>query len=388
MKAAWVRAERDSEVREAARSWRRAGVVGEDTLSAVESVYAAPWPRPTPLWMVLAFVFVSIAVLGLFAAIAFSVHGVAGISGIAATFAVALAIAADRTRASASASVSAAGAAAAFWAVVCLLVFVMAREDFRDSGMTSLLAAGAVAFAAGAWRWGYPAFAFLCAAFLFLFLARFPPGRVLWLVLGTALCGLSLIVSDAKRIAPSHRRCAAAVFLVCAAAAYAAINPYSLDKLLIESIAPGPSPATSTFTVWGALLQLAAASLLPAGLVAWGIWKKRRLPLDIGLVLAALSVATLRYYVHVAPLWAILCGAGALLIGLCLLVHRRLAGSAAGRPGFTADPLFGDERTHQTLGILGALALAPSPAEPAPAEPGAFRGGGGSSGGAGSSGSL
>jgi hypothetical protein len=103
---------------------------------------------------------------------------------------------------------------------------------------------------------------------------------------------------------------------------------------------------------------------------------------------AALSLVTLRFYVHIAPLWTILSVAGSGLVLLALGVHRRLArspGREAG--GFIADPLFEDKDAQQALGAVGALSLTPE-ARVAPAEQGKFSGGGGGFGGAGSSGTF
>ena len=383
MRKAWVRAERDSEVRQAARSWRGAGAIDDRALAAVEELFPAPWPEPTVLWGALAFFFVTLAVAGLFAAIASASHAVGAVAFLMAAL---LAVSAEKLRPSHSGPAAASGAAAAFWSVICLMIGSADATRWGGHSLTLILIVGAAAWAAAAWRWGYPAFAVFSAAFFFLFLARSAQGRVLWLVLGSALAAACLPLLDRASLAPSHRRSAAGVLAVCLVAVYVAVNLYSLDQGSVEAIssshvpAAAPSPALRVSAAFG-------VAVLPLVLLAWGIRSRRALVLDLGIVFAALSLITLRSYVHIAPLWVILTFAGAGLIGLALSLHRWLD-RAPGRErrGFTADVLFENEARQQALGTVAtALALAPdSRSAPEPA-PGAFRGGGGASGGGGSS---
>ncbi len=385
MKSAWTRAERESEVRRAARHWREADAIDDATLAAIEGLYPAPWPQTSLVWSVLAFVFVSFAVVGLAAAIASLLHTLAGPAFL---FAAVLAFTADRLRPSASGVAAASGAAGAFWAVLCLLVGVLDAWHWREGAATGFLLIAAAAWAAAAWRWGYAAFAAFAGVFLFLFLARFSQGPALWLILGTVLAIASTRWLDRAALAPSHRRSAAAVLAVCLVAVYAAVNPYSLDRQLIESVANGNVPATGPSAA-ERIPAAAATAVFPVLLIAWGVRSRRALALDVGVVFAALSLATLRTYVPIAPLWAFFAIGGAGLIGLALRAHRWLSRSPGRRRGgFTADALFDKEQRQETLGALGvAIAFAPEPRSPSPPEAGAFRGGGGSSGGAGSGGS-
>jgi hypothetical protein len=96
-----------------------------------------------------------------------------------------------------------------------------------------------------------------------------------------------------------------------------------------------------------------ATALLPLVVLAWGLRSRRAFILDTGIVLLALSLVTLRHYVHVAPLWVVLALSGALLIVLALAVERALRRAPAGEvAGFTADPLFSDERRQQVLQVV------------------------------------
>lgn len=384
MRAAWVRAERDSEVRQAARAWRKASFIDDAALSAVEETYSAVWPRPGRTWGVLLFFFVSCFVVGLL----FSLGAADALGLTAFLLAGGLAFTADRLRPSASTVGSAAGDAAAFWSVVCLLIGTGEAVEWNASTGTLVLFAGSLAWALAAWRWGYPAFATFAAVFFFLLLARFAPGRALWLILGAALAAACVPLLDRPALAPSHRRGAAAVLAVSLAAVYAAINLYSFDHGLIETISDGAWSATPIHAGAGRTLSAIATGVFPLFVFGWGIRARRTLLLDAGIVGAALSLVTLRFYVHIAPLWVILSVAGSGVILLALGVHRWLArspGREAG--GFTAEPLFEDKDAQQTLGAVGALSLTPE-ARVAPAEPGKFSGGGGGFGGAGSSGTF
>ena len=384
MRAAWVRAERDSEVRQAARSWREANAIDGAVLSAIEALYPSVWRKPAALWGVLLFIFVSFFVVALLASVA-AAHLV---EVTAFLLAAGLAFAADRLRSSASTVGAASGGAAAFWSVVCLLIGMGATMSWGARAWTPLLFAGAAVWTAAAWRWGYPTFAVFASICLYLLLARFPPGRVLWLVFGSALVAACAPLLDRPPLAPSHRRGAAAVLAVSLSAVYAAINLYALDRRLVESVSrtrwSSPDAQSDAVRVLAAI----ATAVLPLSLLGWGIRSRRALLLDAGIVSAALSIATLRFYVHIAPLWVVLSVAGCGLILVALGIHRWLARSPGRqRGGFTAEALFEDKEKQQTLGILGGLSLAPEARSVSP-EPGRFSGGGGSFGGGGSSGTF
>jgi hypothetical protein len=384
VRVAWVRAERDGEVRQAARTWREASAIDEGALSAIEALYPAAWPKPALLWGVLLFFFVTLFVVGLLVSL-----GVAHQTEVTAfLLAVGLAFAADRLRSSASTVKAAAGGAAAFWSVVCLLIGTGEATSRGEGTWTVLLLVGAAAWTAAAWRWGYPAFACFAALFFFLLMARLPTGRALWLVLGTVLAATCAPLLDRPALAPSHRRGAAAVLAVSLAAVYAAVNLYALDHRVVESMSSTGWKAPDAPAASVRVLATIATAVFPLLLLGWGIRSRRTLLLDAGIVSAALSLATLRFYVHIAPLWAVLSVAGCGLIFVALGVHRWLARSPGRqRRGFTAEALFEDKERQQTLGALGALALSPEARSASP-EPGKFTGGGGSFGGGGTSGTF
>ena len=356
MRAAWVRAEREGEVRQAARSWREANAIDETTLSAIEALYPAAWPKPALLWGVLLFFFVTFFVAALLVSLGIAHQ----IELTAFLLAGGLAFAADRLRGSASTVGAATSGAAAFWSVVCLLIGTGQAMSWGADAWTVLLLVGVVAWAAAAWHWGYPAFACFVAVFFFLLAARLPTGRALWLVLGAALAAACVPMLDRPALAPSHRRGAAAVLAASLAAVYAAVNLYSLDHRVIESMSSTGWKAPDAPAASVRVLAAIATAVFPLLLLGWAIRSRRTLLLDAGIVSAALSLVTLRFYVHIAPLWAVLSVAGGGLIFVALGVDRWLARSPGRqRGGFTAEALFEDKERQQTLGALGALSLSP-----------------------------
>src|SRR5260370_523764 len=144
---------------------------------------------------------------------------------------------------------------------------------------------------------------------------------------------------DEGGLARSDRRAATVVLLVGIAAVYVALNVYSLDQGALESLrrfAPQRVPSTAAFAV-----AAVATAVLPVVILVWA-WRSRRTVLfGAGIVLLALSLAPLRYYVHVAPLWTLLSVSGTALIALALAGERALRRAPGGeRAGFTLDALY------------------------------------------------
>ena len=104
---------------------------------------------------------------------------------------------------------------------------------------------------------------------------------------------------DRPSWAPSHRACARWLVVCGIAAVYAAVNFWSLDHRTIEDL--GGRARARPDSVAGrraVTLSILATALVPAAVFLRGVVKRRRLLLDTGLVLAALSLVTLRAYVH------------------------------------------------------------------------------------------
>jgi hypothetical protein len=386
MKRAWADAARVGEVREAAQAWREAGAIDAPTLEAIRSAYPESRPELSKAWTVLIFFLVTMAVhtvsFGVFAA--FRMESAAVVIFLGAV----LAIGADFLRGSRFAG-NGSDAAVSFWAIAYLLVGVgfSLGEAWHDEAatITTILAGTVALFAAACIRWGFAIYGTLAAAALFGLLGRFPGGRLWWIVGAAALLALAFRNLDRAALAPPHRGAVAGVFAVAAIALYVAFNRVSVDEHWVEALLRSTSHSAAPAHGLLRALSTAATALLPPAFVAWGIRTRRTLILDLGLAFTAASLVTLRYYVHLAPLWVILTLAGAALVLGALGVNRRLRRSPGGESlGFTADPLFG----RRSEGIQAAAVVAGFTPAPAPAQAGDLTTGGGRFGGGGSSGDF
>ena len=388
---AWERA---AEIRDAADGWRRAGAIGAPTHEAIKNAYPDPCITPAAVWRVLTAAMVTAVVLCSFGAFALAIRpSEVGLSLLLWLFSAACVVATERLEVSARLARRGAAGAAAFWAIVFCLggLGLLLREIPAIPGEDTLrliLLCSALTWAAACWRWGSPLFAGLSVASFFVLLAQVPFGRVLWIVVGVVLAGVAARRLDDGALAPSHRRAAIVVLLAAVAATYIALNIYSLDHDFLERLRPLAPQRVVPSTVLFVGVAVATA-VLPLGVLAWGWRSRRTLLLDAGIVLVALSLVTLRYYVHIAPLWAVLLVSGATLVALALAVERALRRVPSGElTGFTTDPLFSDDRGQQVLQVVAvAGTLTPAAAPPASAEK-SFVPGGGASGGAGASGKF
>ncbi len=158
---------------------------------------------------------------------------------------------------------------------------------------------------------------------------------------------------------------------------------YSFEEHLLEGLGRFGAPQVALSPTL-AVLSAIATAVMPLAVFAWGARSRRTFILDTGIVLLALSLVTLRHYVHFAPLWVILTLSGAALVVLALALERALRCAPGGEiAGFTADPLFADERRAQALQLVPVVAT--FTAAPAAAEDKGFAAGGGKFGGGGAS---
>jgi hypothetical protein len=377
--AAWERA---AEVGGAAEGWLRAGAVDRPTHEAIRNAYPDPCVTPSAVWRILTAVMVTAVALCALGAVWIATQpGAAGLSLLLVVFAGASLVVTERLEASPRLARRGAAGATAFWGSV----FFLAGLALLDPAFDAVLLASVLVWGAGCWRWGHPLFAGLSAVSLFLLLGRLPLGRVLWVLAGAALAGLAERRLDDASWAPSHRRAAMVLVVTGVAAVYGAVNVYSLDVRWLEELrrlAPWRSdPPRGLFIV-----AAVATAVVPLGVLAWAWRSRRTFLLDTGIVLLALSLVTLRHYVHVAPLWVVLTVSGAALVALALAAERALRRSPGGeRAGFTADALFSDERRQQLLQTVPVVAtFTPAASAVTPDEPG-FAGRGGTFGGGGAS---
>ncbi len=392
MKRAWIEAERVEEVRAAARGWKRGGAIGAGTFDEILRRYPEPRALPALLWRVLVFVFVSLAVLLLLGAFALGARGgVNTYTTLLFFFGVACLVATEAQENAPRLALRGGAGATCFWGIVFFLggLFLLLEETLKvreESGVTILVLASLALWALAAWRWGSPVWAGFAGMSLFLLLTRAPFGRLLWIAGGVALALAFERLLDRPSWSPSRRRCAAVLVVVGLMGVYGAVNLYSLDHRFVESLgragrdAPGPRFSER-------IGSMALTALFPLAVVGWAIRARRAFALDVGLVLLALSLVTLRFYVHLAAPWLLLTLAGAALLLVALGANRWLArGGGRERNGFTGEPLFGDERRLRALELVPVVA-AHAPDSRPPVEPG-YQGGGGSFGGGGAGGSY
>ena len=391
------RADRAAAVRAAARSWRRAGIIDDAALAAVESGFPDDRARAGPVFRVLLFLFTVVAVSGLLGFLAMGLGGhdqalatLAAVAGAALLALTELQVGALRRRqggTEAATSVLGIGLllAAAAW-------FLLGTRSLQAAQGVPVLCALAAALAgAAAWRWGYPLYAALATAAALVALAHLPAGRAVWIVLALAAAPALLRLSESPRLPPAHRSSAMAVLLVALGGLYLAVHLGSWDERIVERIGgrdPGPAPLALPYgsVLWWS--AMAATALVPILVLAAGL-RRRRLPLLLaGTVAAVASLATFQQYLRLEPAWLVLTGAGALWIAVVLGLWRYLdSGPAGERGGFTAAPLLTDARRQAALEV-GVAVLTLQPEARAAGDERPFEGGGGRSGGAGATGEF
>jgi hypothetical protein len=342
---------------------------------------------PSAVWRILTAVMVTAVALCALGAVWIAPHpGAAGLAVLLVVFAGASLVVTERLEASPRLARRGAAGATSFWGSVFFLagLALFLHEHLRirsDPAFDAVLLVSVLVWGAGCWRWGHPLFAGLSAASLFFLLGRWPFGRVLWVLAGATLAGLAARRLDDASWAPSHRRAAMVLVVMGVAAVYGAVNVYSLDVRWLEELrrlAPWRSgPPRGLFIV-----AAVATAVVPLGVLAWAWRSRRTFLLDTGIVLVALSLVTLRHYVHVAPLWVVLTVSGAALVALALAVERALRRSPGGeRAGFTADALFSDEQRQQLLQTVPVAAAFTPAAPPVAVDKPGFAGQGGTFGG-------
>jgi hypothetical protein len=379
-----IRAERHQEVRAAAaRSWQQAGAIGDESLQAILAGYPDDRSRLGPVFRFLVFVFTVIAVLaGLgLVTVVVQLRGEEAAGLLLMVSAVGLAILTEVQIGPLKREGGGAEAATAFLAVTFAVLGV--ALVFRwDDAIPRVLVLATVLFGLAAWHWGYPAFAAFAAVCLYLRLASLPWPRLVWVAVGGAAVLALLPLTRAARPAPSHRRSAAVIVAVSVVAVYVASHLASWDQGWVESLAGRAFGLTGPRE--GRLLFAAATAVVPILVLAGGVLRRDRLLLNVGAVLAIASLATLRYYVHVAPAWVVLTVSGLGAMGVALLLRRLLgSGPDAERAGFTARPLYDDARQRALIEAAAVVVTAsPATASDRPAEAegrgGRFGGGGAS----------
>ncbi len=400
MNAGVAAADRRQQVRDAARSWLKAGAIDAAALAEIERRFADDCVRVGPVFRILLFVFTTLAVCaawGMFALPLASLQQSAALPTLAGLAGGALFVATDYLQISRRRRQGGIEAATSLLALVGLGTALLWALDHRgDIPMRSLPAYGlvvaAVLCAGAAWRWGYPVYAGIATAALILSTAWLPYGRLLWIVLPLAAAPLLARGAESPRLPPAHRGSCAVALVTSLVALYAAVHVTSWRDQWIEELGERRN-FTGAIGEWdGSPLfwcAAAATALLPVALLVLGV-RRRRMPLLVaGAVTAVVALVTVRTYVHVLPLWAMVTLGGVLLLAVALGLQRYLeTGPGDERGGFTAAPLFGSAARERLLEAgAAALAFAPAPAAP-PGGDGGFSGQGGRSGGGGATGEF
>jgi hypothetical protein len=388
-----ILADRSSEVREAARDWKRVNIITKSGLAAVQQIYVDDRVRIGPFFRILLFVLTFVGSLfgGAFIVLIEDNVLSAGLSleTLMVLIGIVLLAVTDyqirllkRCQAGTEAATS----------VLGLLLFVVGTYwsvPWNSRDTLWLLLPWAVLFACACIRWGYALYGMMAAAMYFLFLARSPGPGFWWIVVATPLLYPVHRLSENPRLAPSHRRAFSLVSIVLLAALYTAVHIWVFDHNDIYDWV-GPAIPIKSALVKSLLrgLSIVLTGLIPLITLFYGIRTRQRLYLNAGLVMGVISLVTLRYYVHVAPLWVILVLAGAaMLIGALALRRWLNLGQDSERKGFTADPLLQNVDRKSVLETV-ASTITFTPSATAPAEKPGFQGGGGASGGAGAGGTF
>jgi hypothetical protein len=385
-----VAAERSKEVRDAARSWRRAGFVAEETLSRITALYPDDRQRFGPGFRALAFVFAVIASLAM-VGLSFSLLDFEQSKdemSLLIVWAVILAGLTELQRGPWRRASAGAEGATALLSVLLASVWVLAFDHSSQSlSMIRFMASSCLVCTLAAWRWGDLLFFLGAGVCGFALLAQTDHGRLFWILASLLLIPVCLKAARNPRRAPSHRKGAVVLGAVAILALYAAIHIWSWDQRLIEDMGefstPGRPPSSLLRT-----LSMLATGLLPTGFLIAG-WRRREpLLLYSGLLLIGASIATIRLYRPVMPLSMALIVIGLVCLGLALGVRRWLrSGDKGERDGFTADPLFDHaNRTDAIRSVMAMASFTPS-AQTIPTR-NAFEGGGGNFGGGGATGNF
>ena len=394
-----AQADRNGSVRAAARSWRRAGAIGEEELKAVEAAVPDDRVRVGPVFRILLFVFTLFAANAAFGfvwlVLSVPFQGASDVESILAPMAIGFGLVlAFLTEVQTGPLKRAQGGteAGTSFAALCFLMSGLAWTVFETFhvddkiGIPFLLVTAAALLAAMAWRWGYPFYAGAATASLLAAFTYAPGGRLFWIVLPILAAPFLLRLSDSERLPPALRHSCTAALFVGLIGLYMAVHLGSFDFGALEVFrrdfnAIGPVSRSGVLRT----LSIVATALVPLIYLGIGIRTRRYVFLLLGIGTGIASLITLRLYVHLAPLWVVLTVAGIATIAVVFAVRRYLdSGPNKERGGFTAEPLF-EDLARQRLLEAGAAVVSFTPGARTVHEEPKYAGGGGEFGGGGSS---
>jgi len=393
MKAEVALADRRHEVRAAAKGWRRAAAIDEETRKRIDAAYPDDRNRLGPVFRVLVFGFSLVVLQSAFGIVGmmFASAGESVAAVVFFVFGLGLAALTEVQLGPLKRRQGGTEAATAFLSVSLIIgsvlwLILQSSHPGEQVVVNTILIVASIILAAAGLRWGYSIFVVVAAIGVFVLLARTPFGRLSWMVLPLVLAPALFGAADSARLAPPHRRSSEAFALVSLVFLYLAVHLGSWDLGVVEMLNGFYGHIERPPSLWRTFCAVATA-LVPLLTVAWGLVARRRSLINLGFVGILASLVTLRIYVHVAPLWVALIAGGAFAIGLALIVRRYLdSGPEHERHGFTAEPLFTDPEGRSPLEVAASVATFTPAARPVP-QPG-FEAGGGRSGGGGASGNF
>lgn len=396
MRADAAQADRNGSVRAAARSWKKAGAIGEETLKAIEAAVPDDRARVGPVFRVLLFIFTLFAANAVFGFVwlVFSAAAQGNEENLLAmgsfAFGIGLALFTEIQIGPLKRAQGGTEAGTSFAALGFLLTgvgwFLFEPLELGEPGVALLLGLAAILLAAAALRWGYPFYAAAATASFLAALTYLPGGRVFWILLPLVAAPLLMRLSDSERLPPALRHSCTAALVVGLTGLYIAVHLGSFDLGALEFFQRGFNdigPASKSPVL--RYLSILATILVPIAYLAVGIRTRRYVFLLLGIGTGIASLVTLRIYIHVAPLWVVLTLSGAAVVAVVFALRRYLdSGPGKERGGFTAEPLF-EDLARQRILEAGAAVAAFTPDGRTLREEPKYAGGGGEFGGGGSS---
>lgn len=398
-----AQADRNGFIRAAARSWRKAGAIGEEELKAVEAAVPDDRVRVGPVFRVLLFVFTLFAANAAFGFVWLVVsvpfqgnsHVEDVLAPLAIVFGVVLAALTEIQTGPLKRAQGGTEAGTSF-AALCFLMAGLAWIVFEPLhlddkvGIPFLLGIATALLAAMALRWGYPFYAGAATASLLAAFTYAPGGRLFWIVLPLLAAPFLVRLSDSERLPPALRHSCTAALFVGLIGLYMAVHLGSFDFGALEVFRrdfTGIGPASRSGTL--RTLSIVATALVPIVYLGIGIRTRRYVFLLLGIGTGIASLVTLRIYVHLAPLWVVLTLSGVALIAVVFAVRRYLDSGPNNSPskergGFTAETLF-EDLARQRLLEAGAAVISFTPDARTVHDEPKYGGGGGEFGGGGSS---
>lgn len=392
-----VAAERAKEVRDAAKAWQRAGFATPAVAERVNALFPDDRQRFGPGFRVVAFVFAWMAAWSCmgFLFIPFAFVGSAGWGFMMLVWGGVLVAATEFQLGPLKRADAGAESASGLMAVGFLMAGIVSlvEQSGDRSGRNLLLvlpACGWLLTAAAAYRWAERVYFAAALGCIYFLLAQTAFGRAGWIVLSLVMIPVGLAAARNPRHAPSHRTGASLVTMGALWALYFAVHVWSVDQRLIEeaNLFGGSSTAAIALAAGLRPVSILATGLMPFIVLAVGWRRRESLLVNHGLLLLGASIASIRLYHSLLPLWLALIVIGTACLGLALGLRRWLrSGDDGERDGFTADPLLDDENRTEVIRVaIAAASFTPAPRTPTTAP--AFEGQGGGFGGGGASSSF